>query len=96
MLQTMRPKTVIQELYLLGISTLYDCMCDQIEILKLKKHDDNKVFVRKVFTVIAKDNIEGNAKSTKVSSHYHGISLPIMQLLTTLNCGVLQENLYDL
>ena len=104
MLYTMRAKTTIQKLYLLGISISYErCLniCDGIALAILKKYDDDKVFVsntmrKRVFTVIAKDNIDVNAKSTKVSSHYHGISFSIMQFLTKENVGVLQEKLYDL
>ena len=50
---------------------------------------------KELFTIVAKDNIDVNAKSTKVSSHYHGISFTIMQFLTKENCGILQEKLYD-
>ena len=103
MLYTMRAKTTIQKLFLLGISISYErCLdiCDGIALSLLKKYENDKVFVsnsmrKELFTIVAKDNIDVNAKSTKVSSHYHGISFTIMQFLTKENCGVLQEKLYD-
>lgn len=67
----------------MGISISYDwCLsiCDQFVISIFKKYDDNKVFVH---TAIA-------------SSYYHGIIFSIMQFLTTMNCGVLQEKPYNL
>ena len=103
-LYTMRAKTTIQKMFHLGISISYErCLdiCDGISLSLLKKYESDKVFVsnsmrKKLFTIVAKDNIDVNAKSTKVSSHYHGISFTIMQFMMDKNCGILQEKLYDL
>ena len=45
-----------------------------------------------LFTIIAKDNVDVNAKATKVKGHYHGISMSIMQFITEENTGMLKKN----
>ena len=59
---------------------------NSIALSTLKKYERGGVFVAnslllEVFTIIAKDNIDFNARSTKVSNHFHGISMTIMQHL---------------
>ena len=51
---------------------------------------------KNLFTIIAKDNIGVNSKSTKVGQHYHGISMTIMQFLSNQDYIGLQQTLYDL
>ena len=51
---------------------------------------------RNVFTIIAKDNIDLNARSTKVKDHFHGISMTQMQFLSKDVLGDVQQPLYNL
>ena len=45
--------------------------------------------IKKVlFTVLLKDNIDVNARSNFLSSHYHGTSVLIIQLVTEDNTGL--------
>ena len=88
-LMTMRAKTIIQKLFLLGICISYDrCLdiCNNIAVSMLKKFDNDRVFTRNsrknLFTIIAKDNTDVNSKSTKVGQDNHGISMTIMQFLS--------------
>ena len=99
----MRAKTVIQKLFSLGICISYQrCLriLNNIACTLLDKFDLEKVFVGNSrlnqFTIIVKDNIDVNAKSTKVEFHYHGISFTLMPFLTELFIGESQEPLYDL
>ena len=66
----------------------------------LEKFDNDGVFIgnsgKNLFTIIAKDNIDVNSKSTKLGQHYHGISMAIMQFLSNENYSGLQQTLYDL
>ena len=66
----------------------------------VKKFDNDGVFTgnsrKNLFTIIAKDNIDVNSKSTKVGQHYHLISMTIMQFLSNENYNGLQQTLYDL
>ena len=65
----------------------------------VKKFDNDGVFTgnsrKNLFTIIAKDNIDVNSKSTKVGQH-HLISMAIMQFLSNENYNGLQQTLYDL
>ena len=69
-----RARTLIKQLYFLGICISYDrCLdiCNDVASSLLKKYEPDGVFVASslklnVFTIIAKDNIDLNAKSTKV------------------------------
>ena len=51
---------------------------------------------KEIYTVIAKDNIDVNAKSTIIKQHYHGISMTTMQFPSDVNPGVPQEMEIDL
>ena len=46
-----------------------------------------------IFTVLAKDNIDLNARSTIIKSHFHGISMSILQFPSSSNIG--QPQNYD-
>ena len=67
----------------------------------LQKYEKDGVFVsgnltRGTFTVIAKDNIDVNARSTKVKHHFHGISMTAMQFPSTKRPGFEQQVLHDI
>ena len=89
---TARSRTLIDKLFHRGICISYARVldiCDSISSLMLEKYEKEKVFVPQmlklnVFTIIAKDNIDFNAKSTKVSRHFHGTSMTLMQFLSCL------------
>ena len=70
-LMTMRAKTIIQKLFLLGICISYDRCRDiynNVAVSMLEKFDNNGVFARNsrknLFTIITKDRIDVNSKST--------------------------------
>ena len=50
------------------------------------------VLKKGLFTVMMKDNIDMNARSTFVKSHYHGTSLSVVQFPTIENPGINLEN----
>ena len=101
---TVRAKTLIQKLFVLGISISYDrCVdiCNDIATSLLEKYDRDGVFTgnsrKGLFSLIAKDNIDENSKSTKVISHFHGISMTIMQFRREeCNGTAIEDTLYDL
>ena len=75
-------------------------ICNNVAVSMLEKFDNDGVFTgnfrKTLFTIVAKDNIDVNSKSTKVDQHYHGISMTIMQYLSNENYNGLQQTLYDL
>ena len=81
---SLQRKNVIHCFFPLGLSILYDsCLsiCDNISLNMLKKYDLEGVFVAsdltlETFTIIAKDNIDLNAK---VKKHFHGISITTIE-----------------
>ena len=99
-----RAKSLVQKLFLLGISISYDrCLeiCDSIGSNLLYKYDRDGVFIAgnlrfDLFTIVAKDNIDLNGRSTKIKDHFHGISLTQLQFPSTTDIGIKQEALYDL
>ena len=71
-----------------------------IFIFNVKTIWKKKVFVPsslrlEVFTIIAKDNIDFNAKSTEASKKFHGISMTIAQQLTHEEEGKMQDFTYE-
>ena len=87
---TVRSKSLINHFFHLGIAVSYDRV---LELTKeyadnlVKDYNDNQVFCpstlkRKVFSIIAKDNIVHNARSTTATKHYHGTSMTVMQFLS--------------
>ena len=67
----------------------------------MKKHDLKGVFVAshltlETFTIIAKDNIDLNAISTKVKKHFHGTSMTTMQFPSKENQDVKENVIYNL
>ena len=53
-----------------------------------------RVLKKNIFTVMAKDNIDLNAKSTMVKSHYHGTSISVFQFPSRDNSGDELERIY--
>ena len=96
---TVRSKSLIDNLFHLGLCISYD------RVLKIPKeytdnlvkgYNVNQVFCpltlkRNVFTIIAKDNIDHNARSTTATKHYHGTSMTAMQFLSNENRGETQD-----
>ena len=87
---TVRSKTLLDKFFHLGVCISYDRVLDisnSIAFYILQKYEQNqKVFVPnllrlELLTIIAKDNIDFNTRSTKVSQHFHGISMTAMQLI---------------
>ena len=103
MYATVRSKTLINRLFHLGICVSYErCLyiCNVMAPSLLEDYNQDKVFIAntlklKLFTIIAKDNIDLNASSTKVKQHFHGISMTTMQFPSKSNPGVVQETLYN-
>ena len=67
----------------------------------LKKYDlEDVIFASHLtlgtFAIIAKDNDDLNARSTKVKKHFHGISMTTMQFPTKQNQGMKQNIIYDM
>ena len=81
---SLQRKNVIHRFFPLGLSISYDsCLsiCNNISLNMLKKYDLEGVFVAshltlETFTIIAKDNIDLNAKAKK---HFHGISMTTIE-----------------
>ena len=98
-LTTIRSKTLIDSLFSLGICLPYSRVLEitkDIGIKTLKKYEINDCFVpdyikNGIFTVVAKDNIDLNAQCTIVKSHFHGISMSILQFPPYFNLGQSQE-----
>ena len=83
-----RSKTLINWLYsCAGLSVSYNRLLDLTTDLSnqmLRRYDDNGVFIpsnlrKNIFTIIAKDNIDHNARSTTATKHYHGTSFSVFQ-----------------
>lgn len=101
---TVRSKTLIQRLHFLGVSVSYDrvlFICNNISLNILKNYDLDGVFVSGnlefgTFMVIAKDNIDVNARSTKIKHHFHGISMTTIQFPSANQPGTKRDVIYDL
>ena len=90
---TVRLKVIIGNFFHLGLCVSYD------RVLELTKefadslvngYNVNGVFCPKtlktgVFTIIAKDNIDHNARSTTATKHYHGTRMTAMQFIAEDN-----------
>ena len=83
-----RSKTMINWLYFCaGISISYDRLLSITKDLAarmLRQYERDKVFIpcnlrKNIFTIIAKDNIDVNARSTTATKHYHGTSFSVFQ-----------------
>ena len=92
---TVRSKGIIDNFFHLGLCVSYDRV---LELTKefadslVKGYNINGVFCPKtletgVFTIIAKGNIDHNARSTTATQHYHGTSMTAMQFIAEDNRG---------
>ena len=87
MISDRRSKKLVGNSHSLGLGASYSQTRNVIkDLLKLSiyQYYINGVFTprnlkKNVFTIIAKYNIDKNARSNTVSSHYHGISKTVMQ-----------------
>ena len=92
-------KTVFWRFFFLVLSISYDrCLsiCNNINLNMLKKCDLKGVFVAshltlEKFTIIARDNIDLNARSAKVKTHFHGISSFNRRKIRVWNKNVLYD-----
>ena len=87
MVSDARSKKLVENSHSLGLGASYSQarnIIKDLSKLSIYQYYINGVFTarslkKNVFTIIAKDNIDKKARSTTVSSHYHGISKTIMQ-----------------
>ena len=98
---TVRSRSLIDSLFSLGICLPYNRVLeitkDIIGRKELHKYELNGCSIPdnvklNIYTVVAKDNIDLNSRSTIVKSHFHGISMSILQSPSPLNPGVSQEH----
>ena len=101
---TVRPGSLIDRLFSLGICVLY---LRVVEITKcisptlLQQYEHRHVFLPRascqdISRVIAKDNIDLNASSTTASNHYHGTRMSILQFPTNEVPGVQNKYSFDM
>ena len=82
-----RSKTAIDDLHAPGLGISYQRVLDITKNLyhsQRRQYERDGVLVpcvmrKNVFTILAKDNIDLNARSTDAKSHYHGTSLSGLQ-----------------
>ena len=88
---TCRSRNIIDHFFSIGICVSYDRM---LELTQNYNHNCffPKILKQGIFTIMMKDNIDMNARSTFVKSHYHGTSLSIVQFPTNENPGINLEN----
>ena len=99
-----RSKTAIDELHKLGLGISYLRVLDITKNLydsQRSQYEQDGVLVpcvmrKNIFTILAKDNIDLNARSTTAKSHYHGTSLSALQYPTVEHPGeILSRNYQD-
>ena len=80
----------------MGISLSYDQILEltkSVSDSSVHQYSMDGVFApsnKGIFTLVAKDNIDQNARSTTAGRHYHGTSMIIMQYPTKDNPGQVQ------
>ena len=87
MISDARSKKLVENSHSLGLGASYSWarnVIKDLSKLSIYQYHINGVFVprslkRNVSTIIAKDNIDKNARSNTAFSHYHGISKTVMQ-----------------
>ena len=92
---TGRSKTIIDHLFHLGISISYDRVLSITKSLYGVLHRNyvqQNIFLptnlqKGCFVVLVKDNIDKNASSNLVKSHYHGTSISLLQFPERENYG---------
>ena len=97
---SIRSKTLVNWLYLCaGISLPYKSLLEltrDIANQMISQYDRDGAFLRRtlrkgILTIIAKNNVDQNSKSTTATRHYHGTSLFIFQFPTEENPGIAVE-----
>ena len=91
MISNARFKNLVKNSHSLGLGALYSRarnVIKNLSKLNIYQYHINRVFTPRslkmnMFTVIAKDNIDKNARSNTASSHYNGISKTVMQFPKT-------------
>ena len=86
MISNARFKNLVENSHSLGLGALYSRarnVIKNLSKLNIYQYHINRVFTPRslkmnMFTVIAKDNIDKNARSNTASSHYNGISKTVM------------------
>ena len=90
---TNRSRDLIDHFFHLGLCVSYDRILeitkDMYENLRMSYFNHNCFFPNTLrkndFTVLLKDNIDVNARSNFVSSHYHWTSISIVQFITIMS-----------
>ena len=93
---TNRSRKLLDHFFHLGICVSYDRVLEITkniyENLRLPYFSHNRWFPdilkKGLFTVLMKDNIDVNARSNIVSSHYHGASISVIQYVTENSTGL--------
>ena len=93
---TNRSRNLIDHLFRLGLCVSYDRVLeitkDIYENLLESFFSYNcffpNILKKKLFTILLKDNIDVNARSNFVNSHYHGTSISFIQFVTNEDKGV--------
>ena len=95
-----RSKTLVNWLYVCaGISLPYKSLLEltrDIANQMISQYDRDGAFLRRtlrkgILTIIAKNNVDQNSKSTTATRHYHGTSLFIFQFPSEENPGIAVE-----
>ena len=97
---TVRSRALIDSLFSLGVCLSYNRVLEitkDIGLKELQKYEINGCFIPDnvklhTHTTIAKDNIDLNSQSTIIKSHFHGISMSVLQFPTLLNPGISQQH----
>ena len=100
---TVRSRVLIDHFFSLGICVSYQRVLDITKSLynsTKKQFEEDGVLVPQVlrkgiFSVMAKDNIDLNATSTMITSHYHGTSLSVFQFPAEGKLGICRDNSYN-
>ena len=93
---TDRSRNLLDYFFHLGICVSYDRVLEITkniyENLRASSFSQKcffpNILKKKLFTVLLKDNIDVNARSNFISSHYHGTSISIIQFMTEENEGI--------
>ena len=92
--------STVRSRILIGICLSYQRVQDITKNLynsmRRQLYEDNvlvpQVLKKGIFSVIAKDNIDKNTRSTMITSHYHGTSLSVFQYPTKDNPGIVRDH----
>ena len=98
-----RSKTAIDDLHALDLDISYQRVLEITKNLydsQRRQYERDGVLVpcvmrKDVFTILAKDNIDLNARSTDAKSHYYGTSLSGLQYLNQENPGSMLQRTFE-